>query len=60
MLEWYMKRYQILCSFFSNVRILLSLRKHSDPAETLEKIQEILDETIKELDYEKDHEKETE
>lgn len=60
MLEWYMKHYQILCSFFSNIRILLSLRKHSDPAETLEKIQEILDETIKELDYEKDHEKETE
>lgn len=60
MLDWYMKRYQILRSFFSNVRVLLSLRKHSDPAETLEKIQEILDETIKELDYEKDHEKETE
>lgn len=60
MLEWYMKHYQILHSFFSNVRVLLSLRKHSDPAETLEKLQKLLDETIKELGYEKDHEKETE
>lgn len=60
MLEWYATRYQTLFSFFSNVRVLLSLRKHSDPAETLEKLQKLLDETTKELDYEKDHEKETE
>lgn len=56
MLKWYMKRYDILLDLFLDLRVLLRLRENSDPAETLKKIKERLDQTTKELKELKDDE----
>ena len=60
-----MKRYDILFETVSDIRILLKLREHSDPAETLKKIKERLaearlaldrlDQTTKELKDDKEN-----
>lgn len=55
MLKWYMKRYDILFETVSDIRMLLKLREHSDPAETLKKIKERLDQTTKELKDDKEN-----
>lgn len=55
MLKWYMERYDILFETVSDIRVLLRLREHSDPAETLKKVQERLDQTTKELTNDKEN-----
>ena len=45
---------------YFDVRFLLALRENSDPAETLKKIKERLDQTKKELEHESQKETETE
>lgn len=65
MLKWYMKRYDILFETVSDIWVLLKLREHSDPAETLKKIEERLaearlalgrlDQTTKELKDDKEN-----
>ena len=50
-----MKRYDILSETISDIRVLLRLRENSDPAETLKKIQERLDQTTKELKDDKEN-----
>ena len=54
MLKWYMERYSILFDTVSDIRVLLKLREHSDPAETLKKIQSRLEQTTKELKDDKE------
>lgn len=54
MLKWYMERYDILLDLFLDLRVLLRLRENSDPAETLKKIKERLDQTTKEIKEIKD------
>lgn len=49
-----MKRYDILLDLFLDLRVLLRLRENSDPAETLKKIKERLDQTTKEIKELKD------
>lgn len=53
MLKWYMDRYGILIDLLIDLRVLLGLRENSDPAETLKKIKERLEQTTKELNDDK-------
>ncbi len=55
LLSYYMKRYDILLDSFIDLRILLRLRENSDPAETLKKIKERLDQTTKEIKDDKEN-----
>lgn len=55
LLSFYMKRYDILLDSFLDLRILLRLRENSDPAETLKKIKERLDQTTKEIKDDKEN-----
>ena len=55
LLSFYMKRYDILLDLFLDLRVLLRLRENSDPAETLKKIKERLDQTTKEIKDDKEN-----
>ena len=55
LLNWYSTRYDILSETLSDIRVLIALREHSDPAETLEKIKERLEQTTKELKDDKEN-----
>lgn len=54
LLNWYSTRYDILSETLSDIRVLIALREHSDPAETLEKIKSRLEQTYKEVKELKD------
>lgn len=49
MLAWYARRFSILFDLWTDIRVLMKLREHSGPAETLKMIQERLDQTDEEL-----------
>ena len=49
MLKWYSDRFSILFDLWTDIRVLMKLREHSGPAETLKMIQERLDQTDTEL-----------
>ena len=49
MLDWYQKRFSILYDNWVDIRVLMKLREHSDPAETLKKIEERLEQTSREF-----------
>ena len=59
-LKWYMNRMGIYQDCYHDLRFLLTLRANSDPAETLMKVKERLDQTMKELEDESQKETETE
>lgn len=42
MLAWYARRFSVLFDLWTDIRILMKLREHSGPAETLKMIQERL------------------
>ena len=60
LLNWYSKRYDITSEALTDIRVLIALSDTSDPAETLEKIKTRLEQTKKDLDHEREKEKETE
>lgn len=49
MLDWYTKRFSILYDMWVDIRVLMKLREYSDPAETLKKIEERLEQTHNEF-----------
>ena len=53
--NWYAKRFGILTELWSDIRVLMKLRENSDPAETLKKIKERLDQTTKEIKDDKEN-----
>ena len=60
LLDWYARRMSIYKECYYDIRFLLILRENSDPAETLKKIKERLDQTKKELEDESQKETEAE
>jgi len=50
LIDWYASRLDVYQDCYHDLRFTLALREHSDPAETLDKLKEILDRTEKRLE----------